>query len=136
MFSADVSVGAELDDGIVVDKWENLIVGVQPSKISIVLDANMVRFADSRGNITGLMGFDQSKQQQRSNSAYPDPNGDLVQPLSTFASLGGEIFVGGAKNVATSGQWTGEMQAFHGFGRPLSDGDMRCLYRTERARRD
>ena len=134
-FSADVSVDSELDNGLVVDEWANLIVGVQPSSVGIVVDSNAVLFSDFRGNVTGLMGFDQRLQSSRVNVAYPDPGADFPRALSTFATLSGAITVGGAPTALTSDQWVGEMQMLQGFGRPLSADDVRCLYRTQLARR-
>lgn len=135
--SKDVSVAAELGDGLVVDKWANLILGVQPTKVEIVVDSNAARYFDFRGNATGLVGFDQARQSTRTNAAYPATgDNELATALSTFATLSETIFLGGAPNVVTVEQWVGEMQMLHGFGRPLSDSDMRCLYRTQLAQRE
>jgi len=84
-----------------------------------------------------LVGFDQARQSTRTNAAYPATgDNELATALSTFATLSETIFLGGAPNVVTVEQWVGEMQMLHGFGRPLSDSDMRCLYRTQLAQRD
>ena len=61
-FSTDVSVDNELEAGLVEDKWASLIIGVQPNHVDIIVDSNRVQYTDSRGNVTGLMGFDRSKQ--------------------------------------------------------------------------
>lgn len=137
-FSTDVSVSAELDSGLVSNKWTNLIVGVRPSKVDIVVDSQKVQYTDFRGNVSGSMGFDLSRQNTRNNVAYPDPS-SLSMVLTTFENLDDKIFIGGAPDevgLVTSDQWVGEMQMLQGFGRPLGDDDIRCLYRTQLAQRE